>query len=89
MPLDSPSSAGYALVMDWDQELDARGLLCPLPVLKARKRLGAMETGHVLRMMADDPAAIIDVPHYCSESGNELLEASDGADGQVYLIRRA
>ena len=74
--------------MDWDQELDARGLLCPLPVLKARKRLGAMETGHVLRMMADDPAAIIDVPHYCSESGNELLEASDDAEGQVYLIRR-
>ena len=58
-------------------------------MLKARKRLGAMETGHVLRMMADDPAAIIDVPHYCSESGNELLEASDDADGQVYLIRRA
>ena len=65
---------------------DARG---PLPLPAARKRLGAMETGHVLRMMADDPAAIIDVPHYCSESGNELLEASDGADGQVYLIRRA
>lgn len=75
--------------MTWDQELDARGLLCPLPVLKARKRLGEMAPGMVLRIVADDPAAIIDVPHYCSESGNELLSSTEADGAQIYLVRRA
>ena len=56
--------------MTWDEELDAIGLLCPLPVLKARKRLLAMAEGTVLLMRADDPAAIVDVPHFCSEAGH-------------------
>lgn len=64
-----------------DAELDTRGLLCPLPVLKARKRLQTMDTGSVLRMLADDPAARVDVPHFCSEQGHALLEVADGADG--------
>ena len=59
--------------MTWDEELDAIGLLCPLPVLKARKRLMSMADGAVLLMLADDPAAIIDVPHFCVECGHELL----------------
>ena len=63
--------------MEWDQELDARGLLCPLPVLKARKRLAAMDAGSILRLIATDPAAVIDVPHFCSEAGHELIESSD------------
>ncbi len=71
--------------MTWDQELDARGLLCPLPVLKARKRLIGMASGQVLRLLADDPAAVIDVPHFCSEAGHEFL----GADGGIYYLRRA
>ena len=74
--------------MSWDQELDARGLLCPLPVLKARKRLGDMAPGTVLRMLADDPAAVIDVPHYCNESGNALVSTADEDGAQVYLIRK-
>ena len=57
----------------WQQELDARGLLCPLPVLKARKRLQALGSGEVLRVLADDPAAVIDVPHFCAEAGHALL----------------
>lgn len=74
-----------------DAELDARGLLCPLPVLKARKRLGAMADGAVLRILADDPAAIVDMPHYCAESGHRLLAQSDGAaPGElVFWIRKA
>ncbi len=75
--------------MTYDAELDAKGLLCPLPVLKARKRLQALTSGQVLRMEADDPAAIIDVPHFCGEAGHELVEMTDGADGQIYLIRKA
>ena len=74
--------------MTWDQELDARGLLCPLPVLKARKRLSGMAPGAVLRMVADDPAAVVDVPHFCAESGHDLVHAGDENGAQVYLIRR-
>jgi tRNA 2-thiouridine synthesizing protein A len=74
--------------MDWDEELDARGLLCPLPVLKARKRLGGLKGGQVLRMIADDPAAVIDVPHFCAESGHELAHRDEEAGAQVYFIRK-
>ena len=74
---------------DFAQELDARGLLCPLPVLKAAKRLRAMRTGEVLRLIADDPAAVVDVPHYCAESGNVLESAADEDGAQVYLLRKA
>ncbi|MDX8353511.1 sulfurtransferase TusA family protein [Cognatiyoonia sp. IB215182] len=75
--------------MTYDAELDAKGLLCPLPVLKARKRLQALQSGQVLRMEADDPAAIVDVPHFCTEAGHELMDMADSDAGQVYFIRKA
>lgn len=68
--------------------LDATGLLCPLPVLKARKRLKSLPAGAVLRMLADDPAALIDVPHFCFEAGHALLSQSDDGPHQIYLIRK-
>lgn len=74
--------------MNFDDELDATGLLCPLPVLKAAKRLRAMASGQTLEMRADDPAAVVDVPHFCNEQGHELLNATDQGGVQVYLIRR-
>lgn len=73
--------------MIWDQEIDATGLLCPLPVLKARKRLKGMARGSVLRLVATDPAAVVDVPHFCAEAGHELLAAGAEGAAQVYLIR--
>jgi tRNA 2-thiouridine synthesizing protein A len=73
---------------DKTTHLDARGLLCPLPVLKARKRLQSINVGETLTMLADDPAAIIDVPHYCAESGHQLVSSeSDGSD-ETYVIRK-
>ncbi len=76
-----------------DDTLDAIGLLCPLPVLKARKRLRALPDGAVLKLLADDPAAVIDVPHFCAESGHVLVHQGDddsatGGGHQVYLIRK-
>ncbi len=68
--------------------LDAIGLLCPLPVLKARKRLKSMAEGAILRLLVDDPAARIDVPHFCNEAGHLLLEQGESADHQIYLIRK-
>ncbi len=64
--------------MECDAELDARGLLCPLPVLKARKRLNALTGGQILLVLADDPAAAIDFPHFCQEQGHDLIKAAGG-----------
>ena len=75
--------------MEFDAELDAKGLLCPLPVLKARKRLQALASGQVLRVEADDPAAIVDVPHFCNEAGHTLALTEDQGAAQVYYIRKA
>lgn len=74
--------------MSFDEDLDATGLLCPLPVLKAAKRLRSMSPGQVLRMTADDPAAIVDVPHFCTEHGHALLSAAEASGIQTYVIRR-
>ncbi|MEM7423668.1 MAG: sulfurtransferase TusA family protein [Pseudomonadota bacterium] len=69
-------------------ELDARGLLCPLPVLKARKQLSRMQPGAVLRVHADDPAARVDFPHFCTEQGHDLISEHELDDGVLaYLIR--
>jgi tRNA 2-thiouridine synthesizing protein A len=72
----------------YDEDLDCEGLLCPLPVLRARKRLAGLAPGAVLRVTATDPMAAIDLPHFCAETGNAFLGAE--RDGAVtrYLIRR-
>jgi len=72
----------------FDDELDAADLLCPLPVLKARKRLLALPPGAVLRVIATDPAAVVDMPHFCAEAGHDLISATRDGSRQVYLIRR-
>lgn len=66
-------------------ELDLSGLLCPLPVLKARKHLMAMTSGHVLKVIATDPMSAIDMPHFCTEQGHTLLD--QGRDGERYVFR--
>ena len=86
--MDKVKYPPYGFLMIWDLELDTIGLLCPLPVLKARKRLLSMKSGEVLLMLADDPASVIDVPHFCVESGHVLL-SHEAKDGQIqFLIRK-
>ncbi|WP_323020413.1 sulfurtransferase TusA family protein [Pararhodobacter sp.] len=74
--------------MDWDDEIDARGLLCPLPVLKARKRLMAMAPGQVLRVRATDKASIIDMPHFCTQAGHEYLGCDEVEGALAHRLRR-
>lgn len=73
---------------DPDHTLDARQLMCPLPVLKARKRLLALPLGSVLEVLATDPAALIDMPHFCAEAGHEFLGSREIDGATAYLIRR-
>lgn len=74
--------------MDFDLEIDAIGLLCPLPVLRLRKRMQQLDTGQIAKLLADDPAAIIDVPHFCTESGHVFLDVTEADGHQVYRIRK-
>ena len=86
--MDGDGSFGYLPGMEWSREIDAAGLICPLPVLRARKALAGMPAGAVLRLVTTDPAAVIDVPHFCAEAGHEVVaEAADGP-AHVWLIRR-
>ena len=74
---------------DADAEIDTTGLLCPLPVLKARKRLMSLAAGAVLKVWADDPMARVDFPHFCAEQGHELVEMREGEAGILeFLIRK-
>ena len=66
--------------------LDTCGLLCPLPVLKIRKRLGDIAPGGVLHVLADDPAALVDIPHFCHEQGHDLVGEPE-QDGAVLSFR--
>ena len=69
--------------------LDATGLLCPLPVLKLRKHLKSMRIGDILLVIADDPAAAIDIPHFCNEEGHTLIsQQTTGSDATQYQIRK-
>lgn len=74
--------------MDISDHIDATGLLCPLPVLKLRKRIGALAPGQLIELRADDPAAVVDVPHYCNESGHELVSVTEADGAQVYVLRK-
>jgi len=72
-----------------DQVLDAKGLNCPLPILKAKKALKGMAAGQTLEIQATDPGAVADFDAFCKQTGNVLLSSTD--DGGVYKfeIRRA
>ena len=74
---------------DFDSELDASGLNCPLPILRAKKAIAGMESGQTLKIIATDPGSVKDFEAFCKQTGNELLESSE-ADGKYhYYIRKA
>jgi TusA-related sulfurtransferase len=71
-----------------DKILDARGLLCPMPVVKAAKEMKTLEPGQVLKLLATDRGSIADVPAWAEDTGNELLEWHEEDGVFVYLVRR-
>lgn len=59
--------------MDFDKEVDARGLNCPLPILRAKKALAELQTGQTVRVLATDPGSVKDFQAFARQTGNELL----------------
>ena len=74
--------------MDAHKELDARGLNCPLPILKAKKALSEMVSGEVLKVVATDPGSVRDFQAFARQTGNELVEQATGEKEFVHYLRR-
>lgn len=74
--------------MNFNDQLDAIGALCPIPVLKAQKRLKSLQSGEILNVLADDPAATIDFPHFCFEQGHTLLKVTDKNSHKSFFIKK-
>ena len=73
---------------DFDEELDASGLNCPLPILRTKKALAALEAGDTLAVTASDPGSVKDMDSFCQQTGNEMLSSSQDEDGFRFLIRK-
>ena len=71
------------------QSLDLRGLKCPLPTFKTRKALRTMTEGERLTVLADDPMAAIDIPHFCNEAGHRLVEMIREEEGRMRFVIEA
>lgn len=71
-----------------DSIYDLKGLNCPLPVLKARKRLAGLAPGTRLWLETTDPLAVIDIPVFCTESGHRLIETQTVEGGHRFLVER-
>ena len=74
--------------MDVQKELDARGLNCPLPILKAKKALADMASGDVLRVLSTDAGSVRDFQAFARQTGNELLEQDSSSGDFVHVLRR-
>jgi TusA-related sulfurtransferase len=71
-----------------DQELDTRGLNCPLPILKAKKALSTMESGQLLKVLATDPGSVRDFQAFARQTGHTLVEQTSGEREFVHVLKR-
>jgi len=72
-----------------DIELDARGLNCPLPILRAKKSINNLTNGQVIKILATDPGAVNDFTSFCKQTGNELLESQEQNGEFMFLIKKS
>lgn len=74
--------------MNFDRELDARGLNCPLPILRAKKALTDMQSGQVLKILATDPGSVKDFQAFAKQTGNELLSHAEAQKEFTFFMKR-
>jgi tRNA 2-thiouridine synthesizing protein A len=74
--------------LQFDREVDARGLNCPLPILRTKKALNDMQSGQVLRVLATDPGSVRDFEAFAKQTGNRLLQQSEQDGVFSFLVRR-
>tara|TARA_R110002073_G_scaffold145955_1_gene298352 strand:+ start:780 stop:1007 length:228 start_codon:yes stop_codon:yes gene_type:complete len=74
--------------MDFDKELDARGLVCPLPILRTKQSLAEMTHGQVLKIVATDPGSVIDFQVFAEQTGNNLLSLSETTETFTFFLKK-
>lgn len=74
--------------MQIDKELDARGLVCPLPILRTKQSLAEMISGQILKIVTTDPGAVIDFQVFADQTGNELLSLSETMDEFIFILKK-
>jgi tRNA 2-thiouridine synthesizing protein A len=74
--------------MQFDKELDARGLNCPLPILRTKKALSDMLSGQVLKITATDPGAVRDFQAFSKQTGNTLVSSDSTADAFIFFMKK-
>ena len=74
---------------DVADELDARGLNCPLPILKAKKAINGINSGEVLKIIATDPGSVKDFEAFTKQTGHELLESAEAGGEFTFLIKKS
>lgn len=74
--------------MNFDKELDARGLNCPLPILRTKKTLNDLASGQVLKVIATDPGSVKDFAAFAKQTGNELLSSAEAGNEYTFFIKK-
>jgi tRNA 2-thiouridine synthesizing protein A len=74
---------------NFDTELDASGLNCPLPILRAKKSLAGMQSGQILHIVATDPGSVKDFEAFAKQTGNELMESKEDGGKFYFLIKKS
>lgn len=74
--------------MNFDKELDARGLNCPMPILRTKKSLAELQAGQVLKVVSTDPGSVKDMQAFANQTGNELLSTSESSGEYVFFMRK-
>ena len=74
--------------MNVDKELDARGLNCPLPILRAKKALGEVSSGQVLKILSTDPGSVKDFAAFAKQTGNELLSTAEAGGEFTFFMKK-
>jgi len=75
--------------MQSNQILDARGLNCPLPILRTKKSLSSLQSGETLKVVATDPGSLKDMASFCTQTGNILLSSQQAGSDYEFVIRKA
>ena len=74
--------------MEFNKELDARGLNCPLPILRCKKALAEINPGQVLKVVATDAGSVKDFQAFCKQTGNELLSQTEASNEYTFFLKR-
>jgi tRNA 2-thiouridine synthesizing protein A len=75
-------------MLNVDLEVDARGLNCPLPILRAKKGINTLNSGQILKIIATDPGSVKDLEAFCKQTGNEMLESSQQNGEYHFKLRK-